>query len=44
MLDDIYYNYTVSGPVESFKSTLDEVREADILIHVVDISHSDFEE
>jgi len=29
--------------VESFKSTLDEVREADILIHVVDISHSDFE-
>lgn len=30
--------------VESFKSTLDEVREADILIHVVDISHSDFEE
>ncbi|MFA6701806.1 MAG: GTPase HflX [Dysgonamonadaceae bacterium] len=30
--------------VESFKSTLDEVREADILIHVVDISHSAFEE
>ena len=30
--------------VESFKSTLDEVREADILIHVVDISHPDFEE
>lgn len=30
--------------VESFKSTLDEVREADILIHVVDISHSRFEE
>jgi GTP-binding protein HflX len=30
--------------VESFKSTLDEVREADVLIHVVDISHSDFEE
>ncbi len=30
--------------VESFKSTLDEVREADILIHVVDISHSNFEE
>ncbi len=30
--------------VESFKSTLDEVREADILVHVVDISHSDFEE
>ena len=30
--------------VESFKSTLDEVREADILLHVVDISHSDFEE
>jgi GTP-binding protein HflX len=30
--------------VESFKSTLDEVREADILIHVVDISHNNFEE
>jgi len=30
--------------VESFKSTLDEVREADILLHVVDISHSGFEE
>ena len=30
--------------VDSFKSTLDEVREADLLIHVVDISHSDFEE
>jgi GTP-binding protein HflX len=30
--------------VESFKSTLDEVREADVLIHVVDISHPDFEE
>lgn len=30
--------------VESFKSTLDEVREADLLIHVVDISHADFEE
>ena len=30
--------------VESFKSTLDEVREADILIHVVDISHPRFEE
>lgn len=29
--------------VESFKSTLDEVREADILLHVVDISHPDFE-
>ncbi len=29
--------------VESFKSTLDEVREADLLIHVVDISHPDFE-
>ncbi len=32
------------GLVESFKSTLDEVREADVLIHIVDISHSDFEE
>jgi len=30
--------------VESFKSTLDEVREADILMHVVDISHQQFEE
>lgn len=30
--------------IESFKSTLDEVREADLLIHVVDISHPDFEE
>lgn len=32
------------GLVESFKSTLDEVRESDLLIHVVDISHSSFEE
>ncbi len=32
------------GLVESFKSTLDEVREADILIHVVDVSHPNFEE
>lgn len=30
--------------VESFKSTLDEVREADILVHVIDISHPNFEE
>ena len=30
--------------VDSFKSTLDEVREADLLIHVVDIAHPDFEE
>src|SRR4029078_11059697 len=30
--------------VESFKSTLDEVREADILLHVVDISHPAYEE
>jgi GTP-binding protein HflX len=30
--------------IESFKSTLDEVREADVLIHVVDISHHNFEE
>ena len=30
--------------VDSFKSTLDEVREADLLVHVVDISHPDFEE
>ena len=33
-----------SDLVESFKSTLDEVREADMLVHVVDISHPDFEE
>lgn len=32
------------GLVESFKSTLDEVRESDILLHVVDISHPGFEE
>ena len=30
--------------VDSFKSTLDEVREADLLVHVVDVSHPDFEE
>ena len=30
--------------VESFKSTMDEVREADMLVHIVDISHPDFEE
>lgn len=30
--------------IESFKSTLDEVREADLLVHVVDISHPQFEE
>lgn len=32
------------GLVESFKSTLDEVRESDIMIHVVDISHNEFED
>lgn len=32
------------GLVESFKSTLDEVRESDILLHVVDVSHPEFEE
>lgn len=32
------------GLIESFKSTLDEVREADVLIHVVDISHPDFQQ
>ena len=32
------------GLVESFKSTLDEVREADLLVHVVDISHDSFEQ
>jgi GTP-binding protein HflX len=30
--------------VESFKSTLDEVREADVLLHVVDVSHPNFED
>ncbi len=30
--------------VESFKSTLDEVREADILLHVVDVSHPQYED
>jgi GTP-binding protein HflX len=30
--------------VDSFKSTLDEVREADLLLHVVDISHPEFED
>ena len=30
--------------IESFKSTLDEVREADILLHIVDVSHANFEE
>lgn len=30
--------------IDSFKSTLDEVREADLLLHIVDISHPDFEE
>ena len=30
--------------VQSFKSTLDEVREADLLLHVVDVSHPNFEE
>lgn len=32
------------GLIESFKSTLDEVREADVLIHIVDISHPGFED
>jgi GTP-binding protein HflX len=32
------------GLVESFKSTLDEIRETDLLLHIVDISHPDFEE
>src|SRR5258708_19219515 len=30
--------------IESFKSTLDEVREADLLLHVVDMSHAQYEE
>ncbi|MDR2980514.1 MAG: GTPase HflX [Bacteroidales bacterium] len=33
-----------TGLVESFKSTLDEIRETDLLLHIVDISHPDFEE
>lgn len=33
-----------TGLIESFKSTLDEVREADLLLHIVDISHPGFEE
>ncbi len=33
-----------TGLIESFKSTLDEVRESDILIHVIDISHPEFED
>lgn len=33
-----------TGLVDSFKSTLDEVREADVLLHIVDISHPNFEE
>lgn len=33
-----------TGLVDSFKSTLDEVREADVLVHVVDVSHPQFEE
>jgi GTP-binding protein HflX len=32
------------GLIESFKSTLDEIRESDIVLHVVDISHPEFEE
>jgi len=32
------------GLIESFKSTLDEVREADILLHVIDLSHASYEE
>jgi len=35
---------TLDTTVESFKSTLDEVQEADLLLHVVDISHPNFEE
>ncbi|MDL2308644.1 GTPase HflX [Bacteroidales bacterium OttesenSCG-928-B11] len=33
-----------TGLVESFKSTLDEIRETDLLLHIVDISHPEFEE
>jgi len=39
----LYTNYP-HDLVESFKSTLDEVRDSDLLIHVVDISHPDFED
>ena len=44
---DMRYMAAMTGKtdlVESFKSTLDEVREADLLVHVVDISHPDFED
>ena len=36
--------FLLADTVESFKSTLDETREADLLVHVVDVSHPDFEE
>ena len=39
-----FYKITSYSTYESFKSTLDEVREADLLIHVVDISHTSFQE
>jgi len=32
------------GLIESFKSTLDEIRESDLILHVVDVSHPEFEE
>ena len=45
LADTVGFNRKLpSDLVESFKSTLDEVREADMLVHVVDISHPDFEE
>ena len=40
----MFFRTLATHLVDSFKSTLDEVREADLLVHVVDISHPDFEE
>ena len=42
--DDMVGQANFNGQLESFKSTLDEVREADLLVHIVDISHPTFEE
>ena len=44
LTDSWIYKKLPTQLVESFKSTLDEVREADLLLHVVDISHPNFEE
>ena len=44
VIENVPFRKLPTELIESFKSTLDEVREADILLHVVDISHPDFEE